>query len=223
MTGILALTGIFLTYSRPTYLALFMVFLIFAIVRKNMKLCIFLLCVCIIAPFATPRAVKDWAKSVDYNPVRFMCNDDRIAIFRNSMRMIEQHPLIGVGTNTFMKNYARYKENPEYRNVVTTDYAYAHNNFLHMTAETGFLGLLAFCAFLILLFRKAASIYRGQKDPYLSITALSLTICIASFLINGLTESSLFYSRVAGLFWFLAGFLLAIERLGHENKKNTYC
>lgn len=220
---LLALTGIFLTYSRPTYLALFIVILLFAIVRKSKPLIIVLLCALIIGPFVTPPSIKEWAKGVDYNPVRFMCNDDRIAIFRNSIQMIKQHPIIGVGANTFMKNYATYKENPEYRNVVTTDYAYAHNNFLHMAGETGLLGLSVFLIFLVLLFKEAISIYKRQKKPYASILALSLSISVASFLINGLTESSLYYARVAGIFWFLIGFLFAIGRLGYADKKNTCC
>ncbi|HNX81559.1 MAG TPA: O-antigen ligase family protein [Candidatus Omnitrophota bacterium] len=223
LVTVLAGAGIFLTYSRPTYLALCIVILLFALIRKSKPLITILLCALIIAPFATPRQVKEWARSVDYNPVRFMCNDDRIAIYRNSIQMIRQHPIIGVGANTFMKNYARYKENPEYRNVVTTDYAYAHNNFLHMTGETGFLGLGVFLVFLVLLFKEAAAIYKRQTNSYTAILSLSLTTCLASFLINGLTESSLYYARIAGIFWFLIGFLLALGRHGFTDEKNTCC
>ena len=145
-------------------------------------------------------------------PVRFMCNDDRIAIFRNSLKMIRQHPLMGVGANTFMKNYQRYKENPEYRNVVTSDYLYAHNNFLHLTAEIGLLGLGVFLWLLYRLFKQGVRIYRKLADNYLKIISLSLIACLLAFLVNGLTESSLYSSRVAMIFWYLAGFLFALDK-----------
>ncbi|MCU0652504.1 MAG: O-antigen ligase family protein [Candidatus Omnitrophica bacterium] len=208
----LALLGIALTYSRPTLLAIYLIFIFFAIVKKKKVMLGGLIVLAIIAPFFLPNSVKDWAKEVDYNPVRFMCNDDRIAIFRNSANMVKAHPIIGVGANTFMKNYKKYKENPEYRGIVTSDYLYAHNNFLHMTAEIGFLGLFIFIWLLFNLFKEAAKIYKSLQDPYVKELSLVLIACLISFLINGLTESSLYYSRVAIIFWYLIGLLLSLKK-----------
>jgi hypothetical protein len=41
---------------------------------------------------------------------------------------------------------------------------------------------------------------------------LSLVACFIAFLINGLTESSLYYSRVAAMFWFFVGISMALVR-----------
>ncbi|MBM3245487.1 MAG: O-antigen ligase family protein, partial [Candidatus Omnitrophica bacterium] len=132
--------GILLTYSRPTLLAIYLILLFFALVRKDKILIFCLVIVALLSPLLLPKSVKQWAKEVEYNPVRFMCNDDRIAAYRNSMNMIKAHPLIGVGANTYMKNYKKYKESPEYRNVVTQDTMYAHNMYLQMAAEIGLIG-----------------------------------------------------------------------------------
>jgi len=208
----LVVAGIVLTYSRPTLLALLVILIVLGLMRGSKRLLLLLLLFLIAAPFVMPRNVKEWAKSVDYTPIRFMCNDDRISIFRNSLNMIRRHPVIGVGANTFMKNYKDYKEVPEYRNAITSDYCYAHNNFLHMAGETGLLGLGAFLLFLWALFREGARTCRSLHDPFLKVTALALISSLAAFLVNGLTESSLYYSRVALLFWFLAGALLSLDR-----------
>lgn len=218
LVSILVLLGITLTYSRPTLLAIYIILLFLSIVKKDKILLAALIIFIFMAPFVMPRNVKNWAKEVDCNPIRFMCNDDRIAIYRSSLNMIKDHPVIGVGINTFMKNYKKYKECPEYRNTVTSDYIYAHNNFLHMAGEIGLVGLGVFAWLLYMLFSVSSRIYKRLKDPYLKTVALSLIACLIAFLVNGFTESSLYYSRVAMIFWYLIGFSLSLEKFTHEDR-----
>jgi O-antigen ligase len=211
--------GIVLTYSRPTLLAIYISLFFLGAVERKKILIIFLIALTLISPFLLPKSVKEWAKQVEYNPLRFMCNDDRIAIYRNSLNMIKAHPIIGIGANTFMKNYRKYKESPEYRNIVTSDYLYAHNNFLHMAGEIGLVGLGIFFWFLYTLFKECKMIYKNLNDNFLKIISLSVITCLISFLINGLTESSLYYSRVAMIFWYLIGFSLALKKFISFTKK----
>ena len=161
--SLLALGGIFLTYSRPTLLAIYLVLLFLAIAKKSKGMIVVLLLFILVAPFVMPKSVKQFAKSVEYNPIRFMCNDDRIAVYRNAMLMIKASPVIGHGANTFNKNYKNYKEYPEYRNIVTPENMYAHNNILHMTAELGILGLGIFIWLLYELFMACAGIYKRRE------------------------------------------------------------
>lgn len=217
IAGLIVLTGITLTFSRPTALALYISLLIFGAVKKDKLLIFILVILTLISPFIAPRSIKEWAKQVDYNPVRFMCNDDRIAIYRNSLRMIKAHYFIGVGVNNFMKNYKTYKETPEYRGVVTSDYIYAHNNFLHMAGEIGILGLSIFLWLLYKLLKESAVIYRKIKGDFLKIISLALSVSIIAFLVNGLTESSLYYSRIVLIFWYTTGFLLGLKKFCDAN------
>ncbi len=215
--SLLALLGIVLTYSRPTLLAIYACLWTIVIIRRNKRLIFLLIIITLISPFLAPSSLKDWAKKVEYNPLRFMCNDDRIAVYRNSFRMIKDHPFIGVGVNNYMKNYKKYKEAPEYRNVITSDFMYAHNNFLHMAGEVGLSGLLIFFWFLYKLFGMAISIYRKLIPGYLRNISLGLILCLIAFLINGLTESSLYYSRVALIFWYLLGFSLSLAKFANAH------
>jgi O-antigen ligase len=212
MVSLLVLLALILTYSRPTILAIYVVFLLLGLVKKDKILISVLIVLTVIAPFTIPRSVKDWARAVEYNPLRFMCNDDRIAIYRNTLHMIEDHPVIGVGINTFMKNYKKYKESPEYRNVVTSDYIYAHNNFLHMAGEIGILGLGIFLWLLYSLFKASILIYAKLRNALLKNLSLGLIFCLTAFLVNGLTESSLYYARVVMIFWYLAALSLSLGK-----------
>ncbi|MFA4842488.1 MAG: O-antigen ligase family protein [Candidatus Omnitrophota bacterium] len=218
LVGFLASAGIILTYSRPTLLALYAAFWFFAIIKKRRPLIFLLIILTLLSPFVLPKQVKEWAKYVQYHPVRFMCNDDRIAIYFNSLNMIRSHPVIGLGANTYMKNYRFYKNSPEYRNIITSDYIYAHNNFLHMAAEVGLLGLGIFIWLLYCLFKKSALIYQSLRAGFFKDLSFALIVSLGSFLINGLTESSLYSARVAGIFWFLGGFSLSLAKFINADK-----
>jgi len=218
LVSLIALIGIILTYSRPTLLAIYVVLFFLGAARKDKILISLLIIFTLLSPFLLPKSVKKWAKDVEYNPLRFMCNDDRIAVYRNSFNMIKDHPFIGLGANTYMKNYKKYREPVEYRNVGTKDYMYAHNNFLHMAAEIGLIGLGFFIWLLYKLFMECRNIYRKLGDDYLKIVLLSLSACLIAFLVNGLTESSLYYSRVAIIFWYIMGLALALNKFAHANR-----
>ncbi len=216
--AVLATVGIVLTYSRGTALALYVAVLFMSIVRKNKVITWALVALLLIFPFILPKSVKEWAKYWHYNPVIFMCNSDRISIYRNTFNMIHHHPVIGVGVNTYSKNYAKYKL-PEPADSQTSDFMYAHNHFLQMAGEIGLVGLAVFLWLLSRLFKNGMSTYRLLKDEYFKIFSLSIVACLIAFLVNGLTETSLYYSRVAMIFWYLTGLSLAMGRFSHENKK----
>lgn len=219
VAGTIIMGGIALTYSRPTLLAIYTVLVFFAIARRDKVLIVSLVIFTALSPFLLPDSVKKWAKEVEYNPLRFMCNDDRIAVYRNSMHMIKAHPVIGVGAGAYMKSYKSYKEFPEYRNVVTLDEMKAHNIYLHMASEIGVFGFGIFVWMLWGIFSASRKMYKTIDDDYLKVALLSLVASLIAFLVNGLTESSLYYSRVALAFWYIAALLLAFKNFTiHENK-----
>jgi len=136
-------------------------------------------------------------------------------MYMNATNMISQHPLIGVGVNTYAKNYGKYKTKEAEAYAHTLDSAYAQNNFFQMAGEMGLIGLGLFFWLLWLLFRELLRYYKDSQDEYLKIVSLSLVACFIAFLINGLTESSLYYSRVAAMFWFFVGISLSLRKSAH--------
>ena len=211
IAGLLIVVGIVMTWSRPAALGCFLALLIIGIVRRDKVLLSILVALLAISPIIAPRSIKQWAKDVNYNPIVFMCNPDRMSMYRNTMNMISHHPIIGVGLSNFSRSYHKYKlYEPE--NAITGDSVYAHNNFLHTAGEVGLLGLAALLWLIFALFKKNISIYRKLKDPQLAVLSLCLIAALAAYLINGLTETNLYYGRLVPLFWYLVGFSLALEK-----------
>lgn len=215
--AVLGGVGIFLTFSAGAAIGFFVAVLFIAVVRKHKVILASILVILLIAPFILPKNLKDWARKVNYNPITFVCGTERITLYATATNMIRQHPVIGVGVNTFSKNYGRYKLADMEKYAATQDGMYAHNNFLHMGAEVGLLGLGIFLWFLVMLFRNGWQIYKKTESGFLQITALSLIAGVIAFLINGLTETSL-YNQIGAVFWFIVGLLLCLNNFS-ENKE----
>jgi O-antigen ligase len=210
-------SGLFFTFARPAALALMISILIYGIVKKDKVVLIFILAAIFIFPILAPKSIKKWAKEVKYQPAILMCNADRMNIYRNSINMIRHNPVIGVGLNTFSKNYHLYKL-PEQAGAETSDTIYAHNNFFQMAGEIGLLGLFAFLWMLFCLFKEDFFVYRAMKNESLKLVLLCLIVSLFAFLINGMTETSLYYSRVSIIFWYLLGFSLALKKFINANE-----
>lgn len=195
-----------LTYGRGSFLGLLVVCLIFILVKKD-KFLIALFCLfLIITPFIMPKSVKNWIKQVK-SPLVILSNEDRIIMYRTAIEMIKAHPVVGVGVNTFVDNYPKYKV-PEF-GFTTPDKSYAHNSYLQMGAEIGIFGLVIFLWLIYVFIQEVGRIYKKTSDNFIRSVALGLCCGVLGFLLNGLTESNLYYSRLSILFWFIIGLTLS--------------
>jgi O-antigen ligase len=211
--SLLVITGLYLTLSRGAGLALFIAVLFLAVSKRDKLIIGALIVSIIIFPFVAPKNMKSWLSIAREHPVVFMCSPVRISFYKNTCNMIYHHPIIGVGVNTFSKRYGEYRLPEVEKAAASESTTYCHNNFLQMAGEIGLVGLAAFLWFLFVLFRKNIESFKRFKDEYLKIISLSLIACFIAFLVNGLTETSLYYARVAMIFWFLVGFSLAVSRM----------
>jgi len=207
---------IVLTFSRGAALGLFGAALLMALVKKD-KLILLILALSIIAlPFLMPDSMKDWAKSTD-SFLELCCNLDRIVFYKSSIEMIKDHPFIGVGVNTYMKAYSKYKVKEV--GIITPDTPYAHNNYLHMAGEIGLLGLGIFLWIMAALFMELRKIYLKTAQPsFVKNASLGLGCGIWAFLLNGLTESSFYFSKIVVVFWFVVGLGMSLKFITDEKK-----
>ena len=208
--------GVYLSLSRGAGLGLFVSVLFLSLIRKNKIIVTGLILLLMVYPFVMPENIKEWAKTRNNNPLLVIIDPARMSIFENSINMISDHPLIGVGINTFSKNYGKYRTANAQARFKTSATIYAHNNFLQMAGETGLLGLGAFLIFLFFVLKAAWQAYQKNPDPFLKAFSISVFAAIFAFLINGLTETSLYHSRLVMIFWFLVGLGLALGKISQE-------
>ncbi len=220
--------ALFLTFSRGAIAGMAGAFLFMALVKKDKLVIALLVAALILIPFMLPKNIKNWVKNTDYAWEIFL-NKERMNVYRTSLNMIKSHPFIGVGVNTYSLNYQKYKINETYGFTGGANY-YAHNIFLHMAAEIGLFGLFVFLCSLFIIFVRWKKFYFQCSSDFLKVCSLGIICGIIAFLVNGLTETNLYYSKIATLFWYQLGLLLGLFRINKEkarwflsgNKKNPY-
>jgi O-antigen ligase len=78
----------------------------------------------------------------------------RVVFMRNTVRMIADHPVFGVGTGGFLEGYRPYVRNGSgWQSQDTGD---PHNQFVKILAEQGLVGLIAMLFFLYRAFGRLA-------------------------------------------------------------------
>lgn len=203
------------TFSRSAIFGTWVAILFMGIIKRDKIALLLILLSIILLPVIVPRNVADWA-SKQTSIWLIIFDDTRLNIYRTSLNMIQHHPVIGVGVNTFCLNFQKYKL------LETSGFTgdarwYAHNIYLHMAGELGLTGLLIFIWLLFLVFKHWAYFYRRfTKDEFLKTCSLGIVAGLFAFLINGMTETNLYYSKIATFFWFQIGLLLAVIKVADE-------
>ena len=83
---------------------------------------------------------------------------DRMTIWKNTIELIQDRPLLGFGTGGFEEAYSeKIKDNPDWEKQLKHD---PHNQFLKIWAEMGIFGLMVFLSMLASsLFQKSSKMY----------------------------------------------------------------
>jgi O-antigen ligase len=137
----------------------------------------------------------------------------RVVLWRNTARMIADHPILGVGTGGFQTAYAPYVRGVAgWQGAETGD---PHNQYVKFQAEQGILGLAAFLFFIYSAFRCPA------PQPWRALAAAALigwcAISLASSEFSTHNQGRLIF------FWLgaMLGGELLVKRAGDEGHLKT--
>lgn len=191
-----------MTYSRPGLLGLAAMALVWLVAARAWRAAAACVAAGAAAVLLIPPSVRAWIAA---QPSWFdaLVQPLRKEIWHAAWGMIQASPWIGLGVNTFLQHFNRFK--------LPTDLqapAYAHNNVLHMGAEIGAIGVAAF-AWLLWRIAQAAWRLLRHPDPAVRDAALAMACGAAAFLGIGLLESDLYSARSYVPFWLWVGALCA--------------
>ncbi len=197
--GVLSMATI-LAFSRTALLGLAVSLTILLMVRRAWKTFTLLGIFAVLGLVALPPAIREWAISQG-SWFDMLVQPERPQIWWTAINMIKAHPLTGVGLNTFVLNYARYKAPGDYLQAV-----YAHNHYLHMAAEIGLVGLAVF-AWLLVRTARVWRVLLGSRDSWVRSVSAGAACGLIGFLTAGLLESALQSSHTNFSFWLWLGVL----------------
>jgi putative inorganic carbon (hco3(-)) transporter len=195
-----------LTYCRGSWLSFLGVLAILGLMRSKKFLWLI-----IIAPLAArwvnPMLLERLISIA--NPVD-SSSALRIALWESSFAMLLEHPFLGIGWGAYWMVY------PSYDFFITdsaTTIYHAHNMFLHIGAELGFMGLAAFLWLLISVLKMTLSMYRRCLRPDVCGAALGLAAAFCGIILSGFTDYVMFNIQMSILFWALMGLTTVISCL----------
>lgn len=165
--------------------------------------------------FANPSYISRF-KSVT-NTTTNTSNTDRLQMWQGCLTMYKNHPVIGVGLGRFKPEYKEYaKSHPE---IVRT-YSHAHNNFMHLLAETGTIGIAGYLIFIFYSLVHSLRSWLKSKSPY---DLLIFTTILSFMCLFGQVEYIIDNSSAVRLFWFLFAIMLQMKTIkqGKNQKEES--
>ena len=185
------------TLSRSAILSAFTALFVFCLFFRFRWKALFVLAAALAALWFCPSPLRERLHELTSLAGGEM--SERTMLLRTSLNMIHQHPLLGLGLNTYSDNFPKFKP-ADYPAIM-----YAHNTYLQMAAEAGILGVGLFLVFIGAVMARCVK----QKE----MLGAALWAGAAGILVNGLFDSVLQSTQLRTLFWALLGAAFALSRL----------
>jgi putative inorganic carbon (hco3(-)) transporter len=133
----------------------------------------------------------------------------RFETWKTGIKMIEDHPVFGIGDTDILKLYRTYKE-PEYQG----EGSHMHNNALNVLLTLGIIGLICWLTMMVYLIIRLTKIYYLTKKGtlYNTLAVISISSFIA-FQISGLTEWNFGDFEFTAVLWFTLALAFLSEKL----------
>ncbi len=135
----------------------------------------------------------------------------RIDIWKETLDIIKNRPVLGYGINTYMGVLQKYRRDRGYPDAYPT-YArtkhptYAHNCYLQIVTEMGIVGLIAFLWIIVRFFRSSVN----KRAGYVS---LGIAAGLFAFLVHSFFDTNLYSLQLNILFWFMLGLAVAKAKI----------
>lgn len=147
---------------------------------------------------------------------------NRWTLWKTSARMIEAHPVNGVGTRAFRFAYPDYAEpgdpmvNPDKTTGRITGAAYAHQIVLEVLSEAGVIGLAGLAAFYVVLIRAWQRADARDKNR-----AFPFALAALAWLFPLNTHTAFYSSQWSQLVWLLLALYCATVLRSHARTAVT--
>jgi O-antigen ligase len=180
--------GLALTFSRTGYIALVVAFVLLAYRLAKSRGYVLLIAstamivaIVLMLPEAFFARVETILPSVQHQEGTMGM---RVQAWKAAFRMIREHPIVGVGPDNFVLAQARYARG----DMVHLKGLVAHNSFINVAAEMGFVGLVLFVLMNGAAIREAARpAWRGSHAPReMAMAGVAVEMSILMLLITGL-------------------------------------
>lgn len=201
----LSLISLILTMSRGSWLTFIAVLLLGVLMlkrkRKQLFACVFLMIVCI--PMFFMAKPNYYHRIETVTDMSMSSNVVRTYIWRDTLVMISEHPMVGVGLEKYSDVFNDEYASEELLSIEKKGVHHPHNNILMVLSEGGIISLIGYVFFyavmLLLLFRKAMHSHWTNEYAVMGI------LLIIAIQLTGMVDMNVYNAHIMRLFLFLLG------------------
>lgn len=211
----LSLWAAVITLSRGTWVGIFIGTLMFLFILDKKKI----LYVCLgvffgmVALYLFSNTDTQEKLRIDFHNVQgtFL---GRAELWKESRAMIKDRPLFGHGPNMFMGVFQAYRLN------ASEAPTYAHNCYIQIIAELGFVGLGCFLWMMFISLKKPfltlrTAAFNHDRWPYVTLALMSGML---AFLIHSFFDTDFYSLQLSIYFWYMAGLLSISDTLLNKSQ-----
>lgn len=126
-------------------------------------------------------------------------NVNRVMLWKNSLKMLQDYPVFGIGLGNFKKVFEKYQGEYQY-----VSRAHAHNAYIQMALNYGVPSVIIILVIFGSLFKIYYESARSEKTKW-GILGISILLM---YMLEGITENNFTDSEVNMYFWFLMGIIM---------------
>ena len=198
-----------LTYSRSAWIGVFTGIVVLFVFKPKASLSL-LVCGLISAVFVISPIQKRIVKDISDPGAQYRIIKAKIAYDK-----FKKNPILGEGLGSF--NYeAQFSDIWAYRAHSTLE-----NNYLLMLAEGGIIEFLAFLYLIVVFGKKAISLLKRIREPFLHAILLGSVMSVVATLTAGMFEDTLFFPKNNWLIGMFMGIVIIVGRIHEESLKTA--
>jgi len=200
--------AIVLSFTRSVWLGAFGGFLIVGLLIPRKVLIGVALPVALVAAAASGLIYH--RLSFSFQQQKFTPDSGRLELLIGGVRMIEAHPLFGVGPQRIQTEFPHYYRGSDLEHEVPY-YGHLENNVVQIAAERGLLCLVAFLWFIFEIYASLIGMIRtaGSETRWVSLSALA---ALTGFIISGFFAYNFGDSEVLLLLLFIVSIPYGLSR-----------
>ncbi len=130
----------------------------------------------------------------------------RVKIWKSTIQMIRDHPVLGTGAGTWQWIYPKYR--PE---KVPSNPEYVHNDFLNLASDYGILGFILVGAGVLFFYRHAYRLSKSDNSSEERAFAVGSLMAVTALMAHSIFDFNLHIFSTAVLFMVLVGCTMAID------------
>lgn len=153
-------------------------------------------------------ADKPAENKFSFQSKKFLDPSRRFEYWNTALKVIKQYPWFGCGYNAYIQTLQKLGLEP---------IEYPHNSIVHITAELGILGLLAFIWFFVALFTQGLRVLKtiaSHREIFLLGTGIFFGLL--AWFVHSLFDTPWESLQLNILWWFLIGVLMSLRNIAQQ-------